>query len=152
MSPGVPKFRIVVTGDRHWGEPTQVYNALRHCLAEQQQFLLGVGDCPTGADLMAKLWGAKYLRFPVTQFNAGWVYWDYQGQRAAAGPIRNGFMIDMFRPALVLAFITPGSRGTVNCANYAESQGIEVRRFFGRRGRVSDEPGGVPQENQGLAR
>lgn len=124
MAAEYPKFRVVVTGSRNWRDWIQIREVLSDTLLDHGQFLLGVGDCETGADRMALNWGKGRLVWPVTTFHAPWT------QRGrAAGPIRNHFMIDMFRPQLVLAFLRPESRGTVDCANYAESLGIEVRRF-----------------------
>lgn len=137
MSSEVPSFSVVVTGWRYWSDFRMVHEALQDELDERGQFLLGVGDCPTGADDIALRWGSHYLYWPVTVFHAPW---DTHG--AAAGPLRNKFMIDEFCPDLVLAFIHPTkSRGTVNCANYAESQGITVRPFFERRAQPPAELG-----------
>lgn len=120
----VPKRRIVVTGSRDWTDVRRVFGQLRR---EQRDadFLLGVGDCPTGADEMALAWGRKHLYWPVTQYTAPW-----ETRHKAAGQVRNHFMIDMFQPHLVLAFFMPGSRGTKDCAEYAEGKGIEVRKFY----------------------
>ncbi len=138
MSLEVPSFRIVVTGSRNWKGVAHIREALNWELHDQQQFLLGVGDCPTGADRIALDWGKGRLMFPVTEFYAPWTK-----RGKGAGMLRNHFMIDMFQPALVLAFLRPESRGTVDCANYAESKGIEVRRFYegegdGRTPQVQD--------------
>lgn len=119
-----PSVRVVVTGSQNWRNVLRIREALGNELMDQGEFLLGVGDCPTGADWIAWHWGKSRLAWPVTMFYAPWAK-----RGKAAGPIRNHFMIDMFRPRLVLAFLRPESRGTVDCANYAESLGIEVRRF-----------------------
>ena len=123
MAAEYPSLRIVVTGSRDWSSPQRVHLALSLTL-DGGEFLLGVGDCPTGGDKFAREWGTANLIWPVTTFHAPWPL-----RKRAAGPIRNHFMIDMFRPRLVLAFLRPESRGTVDCADYAESLGIEVRRF-----------------------
>jgi hypothetical protein len=120
--------RIVVTGDRGWADGQRVIDTLDSQLS-YGEFLLGVGDCETGVDLAAWHWGLSNLSWPVTRFHAPW-----QKKNRAAGPIRNHFMIDEFRPTAVFAFLTPQSRGTVDCANYAESRGITVFRFHGIRG------------------
>jgi hypothetical protein len=150
MEPGPQEptepFRIVVTGWRYWTDFRVIHDALVYELADWGPFLLGVGDCPTGADDIATRWGRAHLDWPVTVFCAPW---ERRGK--AAGPIRNKFMIDQFRPGLVLAFIHPTlSRGTVNCANYAESQGIAVRRFFGREDRAQDGPGRTGADRPGV--
>ena len=119
-----PTFRITVTGSRDWREIGVLRAALLDQLLDHGQFLLGVGDCPTGADKMALGWGKGRLTWPVVQFTAPWTQ-----AGKGAGMIRNHFMIDMFRPHLVLAFPLLDSRGTVDCMDYAESRGIEVRRY-----------------------
>jgi hypothetical protein len=118
----VPKRRIAVTGYRYWSSRSRVFAALERQLQEGE-FLLGAGDA-TGADVFAREWGLHNLAWPVTEFHAPWTV-----RRKAAGPIRNHFMIDMFRPQRVLAFLHPLSRGTVDCYEYAESLGIEVLKF-----------------------
>lgn len=124
MSLRPPDRRIVVTSSRNWGNPRRVFGALRRELAGGE-FLLAVGDCPTGGDAMAKFWGRKHLMWPVVEFAAPW-----ELRRRAAGPIRNHFMIDMFRPHLVLAFLRPDSKGAKGCADYARGLGIEVIPFY----------------------
>lgn len=124
MSLGPPERRLVVTASRFWGNPQRVFDALDGVLG-YGEFLLGVGDCPTGGDLFARQWGSRRLRWPYTQFHAPWTT-----RRKAAGMIRNHFMIDQFRPQLVLAFFRPDSRGTKDCAEYAESRGIKVISFY----------------------
>lgn len=124
MGPEYPSLRVVVTGSREWGDSRAVQETLHDILLKRGEFLLGVGDCPTGADDIATRWGNYHLRWPVTVFHAPWTK-----RSKAAGMVRNHFMIDMFRPALVLAFPLPQSRGTVDCMKYAASKGIEVRRF-----------------------
>lgn len=126
MERKVPNRRIVVTGSRLWSSAQRVEEALRHELDEWGQFLLSVGDCPTGADKFALAWGRLWLKWPVSVYTAPW-----HQMRRAGGPIRNHFMIDMSQPvAGVLAFLRPESRGTVDCADYAEGKGIVVCRFY----------------------
>lgn len=137
-----PSVRIVVTGSRNWQVGFRIREALSDELMDHGQFLLGVGDCPTGADRHALLWGKGRLDWPVTVFYAPW---NKRGK--AAGMIRNHFMIDMFRPRLVLAFLRPESRGTVDCANYAEAAGIEVRRFHEGGGNGALEEGAGPVDD-----
>ena len=125
MSAQYPAVRIVVTGSRWWKNADVIFDALKRELADHGQFLLGVGDCPKGADMLAREWAGWHLDHPFTQFHAMW-----HARGKAAGPLRNHFMIDMFRPRLVLAFFRPDSRGTKDCAEYADLKGIEVRPFY----------------------
>lgn len=125
MGAEYPPRRIVVTGSRFWTDGRLIHDHLDYYLATYGEFLLGVGDCPSGADRMAAAWGRRYLAWPITTFHAPW---DKRGKYA--GNLRNHFMIDMFRPQLVLAYIHPTSKGTRDCADYAKSKGIAVRPFY----------------------
>lgn len=129
-----PVRRIVVTGSRLWTDGVLIHDHLNYYLAEYQQFLLGVGDCPSGADRIAAAWGRRNLMFPIVTFHAPW---DKQGKYA--GMLRNHFMIDMFRPQLVLAYLHPTSKGTKDCKEYAESKGIAVRPFYQGEGDANSE-------------
>ena len=111
-------MRIVVTGSREWSH----WAAVWMMLDALQPSILGVGDCPTGADHHTREWADQHMK------HGTWaVYdaeWNKHGRRA--GPLRNRRMIDEVRPALVLAFPTQSSRGTWDCAEYARGQGIRV--------------------------
>jgi hypothetical protein len=54
--------------------------------------------------------------------------WDTFG--LPAGPIRNKAMIDAEKPDEVIAFLHPASKGTKQCAEYAESKGIPVNKIW----------------------
>ena len=79
------------------------------------------GGCPTGADKFASEWAAK------TKVVQGYVChadWDKHGK--AAGPIRNGRMLE-WKPDMVVAFA--GGAGTANMVKQAEAAGVIVQRF-----------------------
>ena len=80
------------------------------------------GGCRTGADAIADGW-ARRAGVEVEVWPADWAAYG-----RAAGPIRNGRMVAA-GARMCLAFPLPGSRGTVNCMELAESAGIPVQRF-----------------------
>jgi len=110
-------MRIVVTGSRRW----EHWAAVWMLLDALQPSILGVGDCPTGADLHAREWWKAHRDGPAAVYYADW---NLHGRRA--GPLRNHEMIDSEKPDLVLAFPTQSSKGTWDCAEYAKSKGIRV--------------------------
>src|SRR3954471_22010862 len=116
--------RILVTGSRHWENRTLVRNVLSatrwaYCTSGM---VVVHGACPTGADHIADEWaienGITVERFPAD--------WTRLGR--AAGPIRNETMVQT-HPDLVLAFLTPDSRGTADCVRRADREGLRVKRF-----------------------
>lgn len=73
-----------------------------------------------GADWLASEWARKY-QVPFVNEPA---LWDKEGR--AAGPLRNGRMLEKWTPDIVIAF--PGGRGTLNMINQANAAGIQVIR------------------------
>ena len=88
---------------------------------DPQPTLLASGAA-TGADRLAMAWakieGVQIVGFPV--YKAQW-----QKTGKGAGPIRNGLMLDMVQPDLVVAF--PGNTGTADCVRQAKRRGITVQ-------------------------
>lgn len=121
-------MRIVVTGSRNWRNPRTIVNRLHQlqdlCATSREELVVGVGDCPTGADLIVRQWGLTSPAM-VRVFHADWSRY-----LKSAGPMRNRRMVDTVRPELVLAFLRPESQGTVDCVNYAESLGIPVEKLW----------------------
>lgn len=119
--------RVLVTGSRHWSNRGLVEAALE-AIGEangHQNLVVVHGHCPTGADHWADLWaqanahrGVTLERHPA----------DWQQLGKAAGPVRNEEMVQAGAD-IVLAFLTPDSRGTKDCVRRAERQGLQVRRF-----------------------
>lgn len=52
--------------------------------------------------------------------------WDAHGK--AAGPIRNKMMVDLGADICV-AFVSPSSKGTLNCMKLAKEAGIEILEY-----------------------
>lgn len=72
----------------------------------------------TGVDQMAYVWAAERM-IDVTVFRADW-----KAHGRAAGPIRNGHMLDQ-KPDLLIAL--PGGRGTADMVRQAEARGVPVK-------------------------
>lgn len=121
------QFTVVVTGARSWyhdGQRKVVRKRLKLLPANTR---LIHGGC-RGVDRLAASEAAK-LGFLVQGFKADW---DNLG--LAAGPIRNGLMLDQ-KPDLVLAFhhnLTE-SKGTFDCVSQARLRGIPVEEIDGPR-------------------
>ncbi|MGC4925613.1 SLOG family protein [Streptomyces sp. DT117] len=128
-------YRVIVTGSRDWQEIAVIRRALNEVLAvrpHNQPLVVVHGDCPTGADIMAKVWALTtftpactddYERITEEPHPAAW---HLHGRKA--GPIRNQNMVNKGAD-LCLAFIRNGSRGATGCANLAEAAGIPTRRW-----------------------
>jgi len=108
---------VVVTGGRDYFDGDTVWRVLYEVHAEYEIDLL-VHGAAAGADASAHEWAKEnnVRRYPCP------ADWDRLGRRA--GPIRNRYMLDTFRPDLVVAF--PGGTGTADCVRAAEERGIKV--------------------------
>lgn len=124
---------VIVTGGRHYNGSGLVAE-LERIHAETPIAWLLVGDCPTGADLLAYYWGRRTDGPEIARFVADW-----QNLGTSAGPRRN---VAMVRHALwlrdesapeslkVLCLAAPGGRGTADCVRRARTAGIEVREVL----------------------
>lgn len=125
-------MRIVATGYRYWQNPRTVWNRMQRlqdqCAIERSGLEVGVGDCPTGADLFIRDWA---VCAPVS---LRIFYADWANLGKAAGPIRNKDMIDtMLREGgvdKVIAFLHPSSKGAKGCTDYARSLGLPVEPIW----------------------
>lgn len=118
--------RLLVTGSRKWTDEATIRYALLQAwqdLGMRRDVTLIHGACPTGADFLAdRIWTRAGL--PVERHPADWAQ-----LKRAAGPIRNQGMVRAGAD-LCLAFLLPGSRGTLDCARRAEAAGIPIRRYY----------------------
>ncbi|MFE2407032.1 SLOG family protein [Kitasatospora sp. NPDC059408] len=115
-----------MTGSRAWSDCAAVEHALGAAFGLFRPIVIVHGACPTGADAMAAAW-ARRAGVEVEPWPADWPRWG-----KSAGPRRNQAMVNA-GARLVLAFVLPGSRGTVDCVRRAEAVGIPVRRFEAER-------------------
>lgn len=122
---------VVVTGGRDFAGRAFVYRSLDRVHAERRIRLLVQGGAP-GADKLAKDW-AESRGVPCETEPAKWDDVDRPGAvvrkrrdgtlyDAAAGSIRNGVMLDRWKPHGVVAF--PGGTGTADCCKQAEARGL----------------------------
>jgi len=118
-------MKIVVTGGRDFNEP---YFVGRHLdkLHAKYRFTALVEGGARGVDRFAKHWARQatpaviHISEQLTQDE-----WDQYGKMA--GAVRNGRMLRIHTPALVIAF--PGGSGTANCVELAEALGIDIVRI-----------------------
>ena len=128
--------RILITGSRDWTDSAVIRSALGETWIMLGAFTLVHGDCPTGADRIADVWGRENHDIGVilAPYPADWKTY---GRRA--GPIRNAAMVGMGADCC-FAFIGPctsmfcerpdphGSHGASGCADMAEAAGIPTLR------------------------
>ena len=120
------KLRILVCGGRHFED----YNLLKNILDKVLQLKkltpkdveIVSGHCK-GADMLGEKWaeenGANTKIFPA----------DWALYKKSAGPIRNKQMIDYitcFSDKLVVAFVSPNSKGTKQTIKLAKKNNIPV--------------------------
>ncbi|MBB5081341.1 SLOG family protein [Nonomuraea endophytica] len=127
-APAAARFRVLVTGSRTWRQGDLIDRALSALRVEHGSLVVVHGACPSGADGYASAWVMRMAaigRDVVEEYYpANWAKFG-----DAAGPIRNRAMVDLGAD-LVLAFIRDGSPGATQCARYAESRGLLVRRVL----------------------
>lgn len=116
-------MRILITGSRDWDDVPAIYRALEEATRGISYHKVTIVHGQSGnADWIANDWAAE-REIDVERHRARW---DLYGR--AAGPIRNNEMVDSGAD-ICLAFIKNNSRGTTQCAAYAEACGIPVKRF-----------------------
>ncbi|MFJ3084661.1 SLOG family protein [Streptomyces halstedii] len=128
-------YRVLITGSRDWQDTRVVRRALDDILTARprhQPLVVVHGDCPTGADIIAKTWALTTFTPACTDYyervteEPHPAAWHLHGRKA--GPIRNQNMVNK-GANICLAFIRNGSRGATGCAALAEAAGIPVRRW-----------------------
>jgi len=113
-SPLPDALRIAVTGGRDYTN----YLTIATCLTQVMPVAALAQGGARGADRLARRWARANGIKPVT-FEADW---DRYGH--GAGLIRNGVMLDEFKPELLVAF--PGGTGTADCVGKAHARGVPV--------------------------
>lgn len=106
--------RALVCGGRDYAGRYTVHSVL----AEYGIRELCHGAAP-GADTLAGEWAIMIARIKTVAYPADW---DTFGK--AAGPIRNRWMLEDFRPNLVIAF--PGGQGTANMVQISRAAGVRT--------------------------
>lgn len=111
--------RLLVTGSRHGWDHDVLYAALLNArLAFDDPFPVLVHGAAPGVDSQAaRIWQDWGL--PVEPHPADWS----MGHKA--GPIRNKEMVDAGAD-IALAFVSPDSRGTVDCLKRLRAAGVHT--------------------------
>ncbi len=114
-------IKFIVTGTRSLQQPNTVESILAQYLTQHnpEDVLLIHGGCRC-VDLTAKNY-AERLWVRTQEYKPDW---NKYGK--AAGPIRNRLMLEENMDAVVLAFPSSSSKGTINCINQAKKMGMIV--------------------------
>lgn len=121
-------LRIFVTGSRNWTDRNRLYTAIEavckarghwNPLNDTAKDVTIVHGAAKGADTLADDWAKTFLAerepYPAD--------WEQYGK--AAGPMRNTLMAKS-HPDVCLAFLQPGSVGTVHAIKQAKKYDVEV--------------------------
>lgn len=113
-------YRVLITGSREWTDRKKIEADILalHDL-HGDSLVIVHGDCPTGADKMAK----EFCLIMDIEQEPHPADWDTYGH--AAGPIRNAKMVALGADVCV-AYPLGNSRGTRGCMALADAAGIEV--------------------------
>ena len=123
--------RILITGSRNWEDPWVIARAIESAIGDTPQWDVTIvhGDCPTGADAIAKQMavdsGVAEEAHPAD--------WNTHGKRA--GYVRNKEMVDLGAD-VCLAFPIGESRGTRMTIKLAEDAGIPTQILEGSESNV----------------
>lgn len=128
------EMRVLVTGSRGWPFSEMVWSALGDIargLVSGETLTVVHGDCPKGADRMAREWCEDNAGFYdngniVIREERHPADWDGLGKRA--GFVRNAKMVDL-GAHLCLAFILDGSKGASHTVGLVRQAGIPVKLF-----------------------
>lgn len=112
-------MRVLVCGGRMFDKPKVIGRTLA-AIHVQTPITLVITGGANGADRLGGDW-AENNRIPLCVFPANW---RFEGK--AAGPKRNGRMLQFAKPDLVVAF--EGGPGTDNMVAQAEAAGVPVIR------------------------
>lgn len=108
--------RAIVTGGRDYDDQA----ALDRALDVLKPSEVATGAAP-GADALARLWCLRN-GVPCKEYRANW---RQRGRKA--GPERNAFMLDDFKPDVVIA--CPGGAGTADMVRRTRAAGIPIARI-----------------------
>lgn len=111
---------VVVTGGRNFADYDLVRLTLDDVVERYDVNCLVQGGA-SGADALAKKYRRLDAKRPLAMCEAK-PNWKLHGK--AAGPIRNRWMLENWKPLVVVAF--PGGRGTADCVRQARELGLTV--------------------------
>lgn len=121
-------LRVVVTGGREYADRQELWAALDELQLLHGIRLLAEGGCRyvvRGEEVSADRFACQWAESREIPCLTVWAPWKRKGK--SAGPFRNGLMLDMVRPDVVVA--TAGGRGTQDCVDKALARGIDVRKI-----------------------
>ena len=107
-------MKILVCGGRNFHDTPEIAKILD----QYREMSCLIQGGAKGADRLAKKY-AEVRGIPVITMDANWDFYN-----KAAGPIRNGWMLDFCQPDIVIAF--SGGRGTQDMVDQAIANGIPV--------------------------
>lgn len=110
--------KIIVAGGRDFDDYGRMVKVLRTFTRDIKDLQIVSGDCPTGADALAKAY-AEWWGIDFAEFEADW-----KKDGNAAGPIRNSKMAQ-YGHALI-AFWDMESAGTDSMIKQARKVGIPI--------------------------
>jgi hypothetical protein len=110
--------KIIIAGGRDYTGYDRMVKVLRAFTRDIKDLQLVSGDCPTGADALAKVY-AEECQIDFAEFEADW-----KTHGDAAGPIRNSKMAQ-YSHALI-AFWDMKSPGTDSMIKQARKVGIPI--------------------------
>jgi YspA, cpYpsA-related SLOG family len=111
---------VLICGGRNYSDYERILATLVE-VGGKEAIKLVVHGSARGADLLGDR-AATQLDIPSQGVPADWTTYG-----KAAGPIRNQFMLDQYKPDLCLAFPDPESRGTWDMVRRAKMVGVETR-------------------------
>lgn len=120
------EVRLLITDSRQWTDRTELERVLwAQWLNCDSPMTIVHGDCPRGADRMAREWCEQWPAISEERHPADW---DTYGK--SAGYRRNSEMVSLGAD-LCIAFVVPGkSKGTQHTIDLARKAGIPVEEVF----------------------
>lgn len=138
------KVRVIaITGSRDWTDEDAINEVIQMERVGPATLVVMHGDCPTGADAIAEKLCAK-CGIHTLRVAARWLVFGKN-----AGPYRNNIMAAL-KPKRCYAFPLPHSRGTYDCINAMDLEGVnclEVTRAGQSTGSENIPPVGGKAEN-----
>lgn len=126
-------MKVLITGGRNYWNRRKMHEVLSSIHKDRPITLIIEGDA-TGADRLGRFWAAansiKYNTYPAKWYDLDVkplvIKYNTFGRayNAAAGNIRNQYMIDVAKPDLAVAF--PGNSGTLDAKERIRKAGIEL--------------------------
>lgn len=113
-------IKIIITGYRDFNDQKLFDEIMNNVIKNDVIDEISCGDC-RGTDFLARNF-CKIKKIKNNVYKADWKTFGL-----SAGPIRNQKMIDdCLNYDLLISFISPKSKGTISCVNYAEKKKMKV--------------------------